>query len=99
MLKVGKDVMAFIKAEATRASIKKPMVLLMDCGCMLNQESVDVDLREDRDEPGFEPYFERQGVRFLVSRKIRHLADGGRLEVEAYGGGRFKKLVFSPNSR
>lgn len=96
MMRVGKGVIAFIIAEAARASIKKPMVLVMDCGCMLNQESVEIDLKEDRDEPGFERYLEREGVRFLVSPKIRHIVDQGSLEVVVYGGGRFRKLEFLP---
>jgi len=95
-MKVGKGVVTLVKAEAAKASIKKPMVLVMDCGCMMNRESVEVDIREDRDEAGFEPYFVRNGVRFLVSRKIRHLADEGSLRVTIYGGGRFRRVEFSP---
>jgi hypothetical protein len=98
-MRVGRGVIAFIKAEANRVSIKKPMVLIMDCGCMMNQESIEVDLRDDRDEPGHEFYFEKEGVRFLVSPKIRHLADRGSLGVVVYGGGRFRRLEFSPNRK
>jgi hypothetical protein len=98
-MRVGRGVIAFITAEAAKASIKKPMVIIMDCGCMMNQEAVEVDLREDRDEPGHEFYFERGGIKFLVSPKIRHLADRGRLGIVVYGGGRFKRLEFSPNKK
>jgi hypothetical protein len=94
-MKLGRGVITLIKAEAVKASFKKPMVLVMDCGCMMNQESVEVDIREDRDEAGFEPYFVKNGVRFLVRPKIRHLADEGRLGVMIYGGGRFRRLEFS----
>lgn len=97
-MRVGKGVMAFIKAESAKASIKRPMVVITDCGCIMNRESVVVDLREYRDEPGLEPYFERQGVRFMVSPKIRGIADGGGLGVVVYGGGRFKRLEFSPKA-
>jgi len=96
MMKLGRGVMALVKAEAAKASIERPVVLVMDCGCMLDQESVLVNIREDRGEPGYEPYFERDGVRFLVSPKIRHLADEGSLGVVAYGGGRFRRLEFTP---
>jgi hypothetical protein len=96
LMKVGRGVMALVKAEAAKASIEKPMVLVMDCGCMMNKESVEVDIRDERDEPGFEPYFVRNGVRFLVKPKIRHLADEGSLGVVVYGGGRFRRVEFSP---
>lgn len=95
-MRVGRGVVALVKAEAERASIKRPMVLIMDCGCMMNQESVEVDIREDGDEPGFEPYLVKNGVRFLVSPKVRHLADRGSLGVTVYGGGRFRRLEFTP---
>lgn len=94
MMRVRGRVIAFIKAEAAKASIKKPMILVMDCGCMMNRESVEVDLREYQDEPSHELYFEMEGVRFLVNPKIRHIADQGSLEVVSYGGGRFRKLEF-----
>lgn len=96
MMRVRRGVIAFIKAESAKASIERPMVLVTDCGCIMNQESVEVDLREYGEEPGYEPYFERQGVRFLVNPKIRHLADTGSLGVVAYGGGRFRRLEFFP---
>lgn len=97
-MRVGKGVIAFIKAESIKSSLKKPVIIVTDCGCMMNPESVEIDLREDRDEPGFEPYFELLGVRFLINPKIKHLADHGSLRVVTYGGGRFKKLEFSPKS-
>lgn len=97
MMKVGRGVMSLVKEEAAKASMKKPVVLVMDCGCMMNQESVLIDIREEGEGEGFDEYFMRDGVRFLVSRKIRHLADEGRLEVAVYGGGRFRRLEFVPN--
>lgn len=96
MMKVSGGVVELIKAEAAKASIKKPMVLIMDCGCMMNRESVEVDIREAGDEPGFEPYFIKNGVRFLVSPKIKHIADEGSLVVTVYGGGKFQRLDFVP---
>jgi hypothetical protein len=95
LMKLGRGVVALVKAEAEKESIERSMVLIMDCGCMMNQESVEVDIREEDDLEGFESYFTKGGVRFVVSPKVRHLADMGRLVVATYGGGRFRRVEFS----
>ncbi|MBM5804974.1 MAG: hypothetical protein FJZ49_02745 [Candidatus Verstraetearchaeota archaeon] len=47
MLKVEDGVAEFVREEAERSGIKNPVVLIMDCGCMMNEETVELDVRED----------------------------------------------------
>ena len=95
MIKIGREVLKFVREEAKKTGIAKPVVLLMDCGCMLNQETVEVDIKSGPEE-GYAPYTKVDEIPFFVSPKIRHLADKGRLAVSAYGAGKFKKLEFIP---
>jgi hypothetical protein len=95
MIKVDRKVPKFVRDEAKKMGLAKPVVLIMDCGCMLNQETVEVDIRSEPEE-GYEPYTEVDGIGFFVSPKVRSLADSGRLVVTEYAAGKFKKLEFCP---
>ncbi len=98
-MKVGRGVFDFIRSESSKMALAKPMVVITDCGCMLNGESVEVDLKEYKDEQGLEPYFEMRGVRFMINPKIKQIADGGSLRVVSYGAGKFRRLEFSPGGQ
>lgn len=95
MIRIDKNVPEFVREDAKSHGIKSPVVLIMDCGCMMNQEAVVLDIRSGPEE-GYEPYTEADGIKFLVSPKVKALADRGRIGVFTYGAGRFKRLDFFP---
>jgi len=99
MLKVEDGVAKFVKEEAKRSGIEHPVVLIMDCGCMMNEETVELDIKEEGSEKGYEFYMEVKGIKFLVSPKVRHLADKGGIGVMTYGAGRFKRLEYYPSDK
>ncbi|MCQ5377617.1 MAG: hypothetical protein NO516_06155 [Candidatus Methanomethylicia archaeon] len=96
MIGIEREVLEFIKSEAHRQGIKRPIVLLMDCGCMLNTDSVEVDIKEEGGEGNLVQYLVKDGITFYVSPKIRRIADKGRLSVTTYGNGKFRRLDFIP---
>jgi hypothetical protein len=89
-------VIDFIREEAKKAGIVKPVLLLMDCGCIMNQETVELDIKEKGAEEGYEFYMEKDGVDFYVNPKVRHLVENGKISVVPYGAGRFRRLDFNP---
>lgn len=96
MISIGKGVVEFVKAEAKVIGISRPVVLLIDCGCIMNSESVEIDIRESGSEKGFDTCVNLEGVRFFVHPKVMRVVEGGSIEVETYATGKFKKLVFVP---
>jgi len=97
MITIGKDVPELVYEEESKRGIRKAAVLIMDCGCMMNQETVVLDIQEETDVPeGYDFYTENNGVKFYVSPKVRKLADRGRIGVVTYGTGRYRRLEFFP---
>lgn len=99
MISIGEGVSEFVKAEAKSNGIIHPVVFLMDCGCIMNSESVEIDIREGGTEKGFDASVNQDGVRFFVHPRVMHLAEGGSIEVVTYATGRYKKLVFFPKGK
>lgn len=96
MIALENGVIDFIREEAKKAGIVKPVLLLMDCGCIMNQETVELDIKEKGAEEGYEFYMEKDGVDFYVNPKVRHLVENGKISVVPYGAGRFRRLDFNP---
>jgi hypothetical protein len=96
LIALDSGVIDFIKDEAKKAGIAKPVLLIMDCGCIMNQETVELDIKAKGSEKGYEFYMEKDGVEFYVNPKVRHLAENGRVSVVSYGAGRFRRLDFNP---
>jgi hypothetical protein len=96
LISLDNGVIDFIKEEAKKAGIAKPVLLIMDCGCIMNQETVELDIKEKGSEEGYEFYMKKEGVEFYVNPKVRHLADKGRISVVPYGANRFRRLDFNP---
>lgn len=96
VIRIEKDVLEFIKSEAVKQGIRRPIVLLMDCGCMLNTDSVEVDIKEEGGQGNLIRYLEKDGIAFYVSPKIREIADKGGLRVTTYANGKFRRLDFIP---
>jgi hypothetical protein len=97
MIALDEGVVEFVREEARKSGIKRPVVLIMDCGCMMNKETVELDIKGEGTEKGYDFYLEAEGIRFFVNPKVRHLADRGRIGVMTYGAGRFKRLEFYPS--
>lgn len=96
MIEIEPGVIEFVKDEAKRLGINKPAVLILDCGCIMNQESVELDIKEDRQYEGFEQYTEVDGIKFYIKSKIKSAAEGGKIKLKTYGAGRFRRLEFYP---
>jgi hypothetical protein len=99
MIALERGVLEFVKEEAKRSGIKKPIVLIMDCGCMMNEETVELDIKEEGAEKGYNFYMEVEGIKFLVNPKVKRLADRGRIGIMTYGEGRFKRLEYYPSKK
>jgi hypothetical protein len=95
LISIDRDVPNFVREDAKRQGIENPVVLIMDCGCMMNQEGVVLDIKS-HSEDGYEPYREVDGIKFFISPKVKASADGGRIGIFTYGAGRFKRLEFFP---
>ncbi|MEM4720746.1 MAG: hypothetical protein QXT73_01615 [Candidatus Methanomethylicaceae archaeon] len=98
MIEIEPGVLEFVRGEADKLGIKKPVVLIMDCGCMMNEGSVELDIKEEGPHEGYELYTEIEGIKFYIKPKVRKSAEGGRIGVKTYGAGRFKRLEFYPAS-
>jgi hypothetical protein len=96
MIKVEKDVADFVHGEAKSQGIKRPVVLIMDCGCILNQETIELDIKDENDTTGYDFYTLVDGLKFYINPKLKHLADTGKIFVFSYGEGKFKRLDYSP---
>lgn len=96
MISLDDGVIDFIWEEAKKTGIAKPVLLIMDCGCIMNQETVELDIKEKGAEEGYEFYMEKDGVEFYVNPKVRPLAENGKISVVPYGAGRFRRLDFNP---
>jgi len=95
-IEIERGVIEFVKEEAKRLGIKRPAVLILDCGCMMNDQAVELDIKEDRPYEEYEFYTEVSGVKFYVKSKIRRAVEGGKIGLKTYGAGRFKRLEFYP---
>jgi hypothetical protein len=94
MIELEEGVIDYVQEEAKSQGLKHPVVLIMDCGCILSQETVELDIQEIEKAKGYEFYMEAEGVNFFISPKVRHLADSGKIVIESYGAGRFKRLAY-----
>jgi len=63
---------------------------------MMNQESIELDIKEENLKEGYEFYTEKDSIKFYIKPKIRHLAERGRISVVTYGAGKYKKLEYNP---
>jgi len=95
LIALDNGVIDFIRETAKKAGIAKPVLLIMDCGCIMNQETVELDIKEKGSEEGYEFYMEKEGVEFYVNPKVRNLAENGKISVVPYGAGRFRRLDFN----
>jgi hypothetical protein len=96
---LDKGVKKFVREEARKSGIKNPIVLIMDCGCMMDKETVELDIKEKGTEKGYDFYLEVDGIKFFVNPKVKHIADIGRIGVMNYGEGRFRRLEFYPPNK
>ncbi|MCX8182344.1 MAG: hypothetical protein N3D12_04440 [Candidatus Methanomethyliaceae archaeon] len=98
MIEIDAGVIEFVKNEAKRLGINRPAVLILDCGCMMNEEAVELDIKEDQHYEGYELYNEVEGIKFYIKSKIRRAAEGGKIGLKTYGAGKFKRLEFYPRT-
>ena len=96
MIKVESGVADFVRGEAKSQGILYPVVLIMDCGRIMNQETIELDIKDENDAKGYDFYTEVDGLRFYINPKVRLLADKGKIFVTPYGADRFKRLDYSP---
>ena len=96
MIELDDGVIDYVREDAKNQGLRRPVVRIMGCGCVMNQDAVELDVQEEEKAEGCEFYMEVEGVRFFVSPKVRHLANRGKIGIMTYGAGRFKRLVYFP---
>ena len=96
MIELEEGVIDYIQEEAKSQGLKHPVVLIMDCGCILVQGAVELDIQEIEKAKGYEFYIEAKWVNFFINPKVRQAADSGMIGIESYGAGRFKRLAYHP---